>query len=214
MCGNLLELGRDIRELEIAGIDAWHIDIMDGVFVPNFALSFDVIKALKSVTRIPIEAHLMVKSPEQHIEQCASAGVDCCVFHIETTRFPIRLADHIHKLGMKAGVAINPSTSARSLEYVLDRLDHILVMTVEPGFAGQRFIDATLPKISEIAAMAKGIKRSLTIQVDGNMNVENAAKSLKAGATSIVAGTSSVFRSDDTLANNLAVFRQAVSSYV
>ncbi len=210
MCADPLNIGKDVRELDRAGIDFWHMDIMDGVYVPNLALNFETIKAVAAISDVSIDAHLMVDCPEDYVEMCASAGVNYLSFHIEQVQFPNRLIQRIKSLGMKAGVAINPSTSPESLRYIMDQLDYVLVMTVEPGFAGQKFIDSTLPKITAIANMAKELELTLPIQVDGNINVETASKALAAGASIFVAGTSSVFKKGGTLGENLQTFKAEV----
>src|SRR5690554_4382261 len=164
MCANPLNIERDVRELDAAGIDFWHMDIMDGVYVPNLALNFDTIKAVRQISQVPIDTHLMVQSPADYLEMCADAGVDYLSFHIEQVPFPHRLIQRIKDLGMKVGVAINPATDLDFLPYIIDKLDYVLVMTVEPGFAGQRFIGNTLPKIAAIRALAEERGLDLPIQ--------------------------------------------------
>lgn len=210
MCANPLNLEKDVRELEQAGIDFWHMDIMDGVYVPNIALNFETTRAVDAISSVPIDAHLMVVQPENYLEMCAKSGVDYVSFHLEQVPFPQRLIQRIKDLGMKAGVAINPSTSLGRLPYILDQLDYVLVMTVEPGFAGQKFIHSALPKIAKIKQMAEEKNLVLPIQVDGNINVTTGALSLSAGAQILVAGTSSVFRTEGTLTENLSSFRKAL----
>lgn len=210
MCADPLNMERDIRELERTGVDFWHMDIMDGVYVPNLALNFEVIKAVRSLSSVPVDAHLMVERPEDYVDRCAQAGVNYLSFHLEQVRFPYRLTQRIKDLGMKAGVAINPATGLDSLGFVIDSLDYVLIMTVEPGFAGQTFISATLRKIASVKEMVRARGLNIPIQVDGNINVETAAAALNAGAEILVAGTSSVFRSSGTLGGNLQAFREAV----
>ena len=210
MCANPLNIGDDVRELERAGIDFWHMDIMDGVYVPNLALNFETIKAVNSISEIPLDAHLMVDQPENYLQMCASAGVDYLSFHVEHVQFPHRLIQRIQDLGMKAGIAINPSTGLDNLQYIIEKADYILIMTVEPGFAGQKFIYNVLPKITAIKQMMETKKLDLPIQVDGNISVETAALTLAAGAQVLVAGTSSIFKQEGSLGENLRAFKAAV----
>lgn len=210
MCADVLHLEQDIRELEEAGVDFWHIDIMDGVFVPNLAMNFDTVKAIKTISNIPMDAHLMVNRPEDFVQLAAEAGIDWFSFHLERSMFPVRLIDEIKRFGMKAGVVLNPSTSLERIPYVLDRVDYVVIMTVEPGFAGQKFVDGVLPKISQLAQMIRESGREIPIEVDGNINVVNAQRTLAAGAEILVGGTSSIFHNGGTLTQNLAQFKQAV----
>lgn len=212
MCANPLNIEKDVKELDQAGIDLWHMDIMDGVYVPNLALNFETIKAVRSISKVPIDAHLMVDRPENYVESCAQAGVDYLSFHLEQVPFPHRLITQIKSQGMKAGVAINPATGLDDLQHLIEILDYVLIMTVEPGFAGQKFIHSALPKISSVKAMARERNIDLPIQVDGNISAETAALTIKAGAEILVAGTSSVFHSGGTLGENLSSFRDAVKA--
>lgn len=210
MCADHLHLKRDLSELESAGIDFWHIDIMNGVFVPNLAMNFDTVKAIKGVSQVPMDAHLMVTKPENFLDLAAEAGVDYFSFHIEQDLFLSRTIKQISSLGMKPGIAINPSTSLDRVPYVLELVDLVVVMTVEPGFAGQKFIDTTLPKITQLKQMIEDIKPSVEIQVDGNINVVNAQRAIASGADILVGGTSSIFHDRGTLAENLAQFKEDV----
>lgn len=212
MCADPLNLERDVRELEEAGIDWWHVDIMDGVYVPNIAMNFDTVKAIKKVSNVPVDAHLMVSDPEPYVDMAAQAGVDYLSFHMETERYLVRRAKRVQDAGMRVGLAINPTTGLERVPYVLESLDFILIMTVEPGFAGQKFVEALLPKISTLASMVERIKPEVEIEVDGNMNVHNAARSLEAGAQIVVAGTSAIFTGSGQLGANLQQFRDRVEA--
>lgn len=212
MCADPLNLEDDIRLLEKGGIDLWHLDLMDGVFVPNLALNLDIAKAVKSVSRVPLDVHLMVVNPGNYVASCAAAGVDYLSFHTESTNSPIRLIEHIKEMGMKVGLAVNPSSGLDNLPYLIDRLDYVLIMTVEPGFSGQKFIQATLPKIKAVRELANKKNPRVEIQVDGNINSENAKKAQVLGANIFVAGTSSVFKRSDSLDRNLHIFKDALVS--
>lgn len=154
MCADSLNLERDVKELELAGIDLWHVDIMDGVYVPNLAMNFASVKALKDISAVPIDVHLMVDRPENYVSLCAEAGVSQLSFHLDQVKFPHRLIGEIKGLGGMggAGAAINPACGLESLSYVLDQVDYVLIMAVEPGgFAGgQKFIANTTAKIAKV----------------------------------------------------------------
>jgi ribulose-phosphate 3-epimerase len=210
MCADPLNMYEDLAELENS-IDLWHIDIMDGVYVPNIAMNFDTVKAIKKVFGIPIDMHLMVSKPGLYIDLAASSGVDYLSFHIETDPFLIRTCKKIRDLGMKPGLAINPTSSIERVPYILEYLEYLLVMTVEPGFAGQNFIDNSLEKITTLKSMITRINPGVEIMVDGNMNPYNAARVLEAGADIVVGGTSSIFMKTGTLVTNLQAFRDSTS---
>src|SRR5208283_3400220 len=150
MCANLLQLESQIHELEREGARLFHIDIMDGHFVPNLGLNFDLVKQVQSITDIELDVHLMVDEPEQYIERILALKVSRVSFHIEAVRTPIRLAKAIKAGGTKVGIAINPATPVEALRHVLDDCDYVLIMTVEPGFAGQKFIPSMYEKIRAV----------------------------------------------------------------
>jgi ribulose-phosphate 3-epimerase len=194
MCADLLELRRDIAELERAEVDMFHIDVMDGHFVPNLALSFDLAEKIAGCTNIPLDLHLMVSRPESFVEAVRHVGAAYVSFHIEATSNPIRLARTLKNLGLQVGVALNPSTPAETLTYLVEELDYVLLMTVEPGFSGQKFIPQVLGKIRAVRAMLNVSESGKAVEVDGNLNDEWASQCVIHGASILVAGSSSVFR--------------------
>jgi len=189
-------LGDEIRKVEAAGADYIHIDVMDGRFVPNITIGPLVVEAVRRVTSLPLDVHLMIDAPERYIADFAKAGADIIVIHAEATNHLNRGIQLIKSLGKKAGVSLNPATSLHSLDYILEELDLVLLMTVNPGFGGQSFIDACLPKIHALREILdkKGLKAEL--EVDGGVKESNIAHISAAGADVFVAG-SAVFGSSD-----------------
>lgn len=193
MCADLLQLRSEISELERAGARLFHLDVMDGHFVPNFGLSFDLVRQIRNITDAGLDLHLMVDAPEQHVERIRALKVDYVSFHIEASHAPLRLAQAIKATGAKVGIALNPSTPVGALRHVLEEVDYILIMTVEPGFAGQSFIPAMYEKIREVRQELDKLCLSTDIQVDGNLNAETSVRCIERGATILVGGSSSVF---------------------
>ena len=198
MCADLLRLGDEIRALEAAGADAFHVDIMDGHFVDNLALSFELLKQVRNVTHLPMDVHLMVEHPEAYMERALAAGADLCIFHGEASRLPLRLLRTIHATGAAAGIAINPATPVESIQLLVPQVQMVMVMTVEPGFAGQRFISFTLDKIEQLAALREAQDLHFTIGVDGAVSKEVVSEASARGASFFVGGTSGVFLGDGT----------------
>jgi len=211
MCADFLHLEEVIRELESAKVDFFHFDIMDGHFVPNFTLGPDILKYMRRATDILFDTHLMVYEPEKYVESFAEAGSDIIVIHVEACRHLHRTIDLIKKSGAMAGVAINPATSLSTLDYVLEDVYMVLVMAVDPGFAGQKMIPCSIRKISELREKIKSAGLDVHIQVDGNVSFENAPKMVSAGADILVAGTSSVFRRDMSITDGIKTLRRCVS---
>jgi ribulose-phosphate 3-epimerase len=176
--------------VEAAGVDRFQVDVMDGRFVPNITFGTIAVRALRPLTRLTIEAHLMVTPPEDFIEAFAAAGADTIIVHQEATPHLHRGLEQIHSLGKKAGVALNPSTPASTLSEVLEMVQLVLVMTVNPGFGGQKFIHATLPKIRQVrnALVERGLE--CEVEVDGGINEETISLVAEAGADVMVAGSS------------------------
>jgi ribulose-phosphate 3-epimerase len=207
-CANFRHLEEDIRALEKSGIDYLHIDIMDGVFVPNFALDFSIMDTIQSMTSVPMECHLMIVDPERYIERMAHLQPAYVSVHAEATRHVHRTLKLIKSLGMKAGVALNPATPLDHLNYIMDELDILVLMTVNPGFAGQKLIPATLQKIQDARQMLDHAGfNQVIIQVDGNVSFENIPLMVSAGASMLVGGTSSVFHKEYSIVDAVTKIR-------
>ena len=198
MCADLLNLQDDVQRLEAAGADAFHVDIMDGHFVPNLALNLDILKQVRSAANIPIDVHLMVDNHEAYLEPAAAAGADLCIFHIESTYLPMRLLRIIHSAGAAAGIALNPATPIEAIRLLLPYLQMVMVMTVEPGFAGQKLIGFALDKITDLAAIRREQGLDFTIGVDGAIGRDVVTEAAARGASFFVGGTSGVFLKDGT----------------
>ena len=187
-------LGEEIARVEAAGADWLHVDVMDGHFVPNLTIGPPVVEAIRKRTQLPLDVHLMIEAPERSLAAFAAAGADLLTVHAEACPHLDRTLHQIHELGAKAGVALNPSTSPVVLEYVLDALDLVLVMSVNPGFGGQAFIPTSYAKIRQVRALLG--PRSVDVSVDGGVKLEHAAPLVAHGATVLVAG-SLIFGSPD-----------------
>jgi ribulose-phosphate 3-epimerase len=196
LSADLGKLAEEIRDVERAGADWIHVDVMDGRFVPNITLGPVVAKAARKATRLPLDVHLMIVEPERYVEAFADAGADVISVHVEACTHLQRTLAQIRGLGKKAGVVLNPHTPEDALRYVLDDVDLILVMSVNPGFGGQKFIPASLPKLRALRAMIDASGRPVDLEVDGGVSAETARAVVDAGADVLVAG-SAVFGRDD-----------------
>jgi len=199
LAANFAKLGDDIRIVEEAGADIIHVDIMDGHFVPNISLGIPVVASLRKATRLALDVHLMIEQPERYIEDFIRAGGSRILVHQEATVHLDRALAMIRELGAEAGAAINPATPVSMLTEVLDKVDTVLVMTVNPGFGGQKFIPNTYEKIRQLNQMRARYNASFRIEVDGGVDPENTAELAQAGANTFVAGTS-IFHTADPAA--------------
>lgn len=196
LSADFARLGEEVRAVEAAGADWIHVDVMDGRFVPNLTIGPPVVKALRRVTKLPLDVHLMIVEPERYVEAFAEAGADTITIHVEACTHLHRTLCHIRSLGKRAGVTMNPSTSEDSIRYVLEEIDQVLVMSVNPGFGGQSFIRETLPKVAAIRRMIDERKLPIDLEIDGGITPETAPDAIAAGARVLVAG-SAVFNGKD-----------------
>lgn len=211
MCVDFLKLEDALRQMEQSGIEYIHVDIMDGSFVPNYTLGTDFVKALKKATTIPLDIHLMIDDPEAKLDWFAFGEGDYVAVHAESTRHLNKAIAAIKARGAKAMVAINPATPLCMLDSVLDEIDGVLVMTVNPGFAGQKLVESTLKKIRALRdRLDQNGYAHIEIEVDGNVSFENAKRMNDAGANIFVAGTSSIFNPAFPLTDGIAKLRDVL----
>lgn len=203
LSADFAELGRDITILHHTPADYIHIDVMDGIFVPNISFGLPVISSIRQYTDKPFDVHLMIMEPLRYITDFVKAGADIITVHAEACKHLHRTIHAIKNQGIKAGVVLNPATPLSAVEYVLEDVDMILLMTVDPGFGGASFIPNVLPKISRLKQMLKERNLSAEIEVDGGIKLDNADKVIKAGANVLVAG-SAIF--DENIIMNIANF--------
>ncbi len=196
LSADFAKLGEAVQTITKAGADYIHVDVMDGTFVPNITIGSDVVKAIRPHSNLPFDVHLMIQNPDLHLENFANAGADIITVHSEATIHLHRTIQKIKSLGKKAGVSIVPSTHESVLDYVLEDVDLILVMSVNPGFGGQKFIYSQLKKVESISNKLAKLGRNIDLQIDGGINEQTAKQAINAGANVLVAG-SFIFGSKD-----------------
>ncbi|MEH7241314.1 ribulose-phosphate 3-epimerase [Bacillus thuringiensis] len=190
------KLGEEIKDVEKGGADYIHVDVMDGHFVPNITIGPLIVEAIRPITSLPLDVHLMIENPDNYIPTFAQAGADIITVHAEACPHLHRTIQLIKSHGIKAGVVLNPHTPVSVIEHVLEDIDMVLLMTVNPGFGGQKFIHSVLPKIKQVADMVKERNLEVEIEVDGGVNAETARLCVEAGANVLVAG-SAVYNQKD-----------------
>lgn len=209
LAADFTKLGEQVSEAQDAGADLIHIDIMDGRFVPNITMGPLVVRAVKRVATIPLDVHLMIVEPEKYIQEFADAGADTITVHIEACPHLHRTLSQIREVGCKVGVALNPHTRADSLSEILNMLDVINVMTVNPGFGGQEFIQRMTSKITELRAMISNERLNVDIEVDGGINPETISSAVQSGANVMIAG-STVFGHKDGVKAGIDALRKVL----
>ncbi len=212
LSADFARLADQVCEAEEAGVDYIHVDVMDGHFVPNITIGPLVVKALRPITKLPLDVHLMIENPDFYLEDFRKAGADIITVHQEATPHLHRTIQQIHDLGIKAGVSINPSTSVRTLDEIICDVDLILVMSVNPGFGGQSYIHSCTNKIRKVREMLDDRGVSADLEVDGGVNVDTVNEVISAGANAFVAG-SAVFNDKNSVAENVSALRAKIKTH-
>mgnify|MGYP000008675978 CR=1 FL=1 len=212
LSADFARLGQQVTEVEAAGVDYIHVDVMDGHFVPNITAGPMIVEAVRRVTDLPIDVHLMIEKPEKYLPHFAAAGATILTVHVEPCPHLHRTVQQIHELGAKAGVTLNPATSLFTLEEILPYVDLVLLMTVNPGFGGQQFISTSLSRIERLRRMLDQAGYPAELEVDGGVNPETAPQIVAAGATILVSGAA-IFESELSIREAVARLRGSYSHF-
>lgn len=196
LAANFAKLGEEVKEVEAAGAELIHIDVMDGHFVPNISFGAIALEAVRPLTKLPLDVHLMIENPDQYIEQFAKAGADYITVHVEACPHLHRTIQLIRSYGIKAGVVLNPHTPIEAIQHILEDIEMVLFMTVNPGFGGQKFISSVVPKVQAFSQLVKERGLNIEIEIDGGITAETIVPCAEAGATIFVAG-SAIFGQTD-----------------
>ncbi|MFH1824096.1 MAG: ribulose-phosphate 3-epimerase [Candidatus Firestonebacteria bacterium] len=188
LSADYLNFERDIKRIEEGGADLIHIDVMDGNFVPNITFGYGLVKLIRKITKLPLDVHLMIVKPERYIDDFKNAGANIITIHIETVSQPNKIIRYIKKQGVKAGISLNPNTPLKNISNILNNVDMVLIMSVYPGFGGQKFIESSYEKIRKLKKEIIERRLNIDLEVDGGISKENAVKVIKAGANILVAG--------------------------
>ena len=207
LAADFARLGEHVRQAVAAGVDWIHVDVMDGNFVPNISIGPPVVRALRRVTSLPLDVHLMIVSPDRYLEEFVRAGADRLTVHVETCDHMHRTIQRIRELGIKPGVTLNPGTPLSSLEAVLPDVDLVLVMSVNPGFGGQSYIPRSTTRIARLRAMLDELGSQAELEVDGGINADTVSEVVEAGATVLVAGTA-IFNHRASVRENIQLLRE------
>ncbi|WP_291573411.1 ribulose-phosphate 3-epimerase [Clostridium sp. UBA4548] len=208
LSANFSKLGEDIVSLEKYGADMIHIDVMDGMFVPNISFGVPIIKSIRGLTKLTFDVHLMIEEPSRYIKDFVDAGADIITVHYEADRHLDRTINYIKSFGVKAGVSLNPATSVNSIKHLIPNLDMVLIMSVNPGFGGQKYIPYCGDKIKEVKELAEKYNKNLLIEVDGGIDSTNIGTVVNSGANVIVAG-SAVFKNNN-IEENIKALKEGI----
>lgn len=217
ICGDFMNLQKDIKLIEKGKIDYIHFDVMDGVFVPRYGLFPEMITQLRTLSKVPIDLHLMVSKPEEFLSTFYKAELnqpdDIIVVHIESTHHLDRVIRNIKKLGIKAGVALNPATPLSVLDYVLDDIDVVMLMAINPGIVGHKLIPSSLQKIADLKEKLSNYQH-IEIEIDGGVSFESAPKMINAGATMLVCGTQTIFQHKEPIDQRITMLRKEIDAKI